>query len=263
MDLPYSARLPRAVGGTYLMSQPVKSILAIDTATEDVVVGISRGGEMLAESEIAPPEGERPRHSSALLAEIERAVAAAGGWDEVGRIGIGVGPGTYTGLRIGISTGLTLAQARRLPAVAVGTLTALALGIAERSGDRERSCLAALDARRQELFVQLHDGAGGPITEPAVLDPPTLADWLAETAGKGLADATPGPLAAGSGAVRFRRELKAAGVEPLPGGDTAHRLAARHLCRLAAAMDASSDAPIRPIYLREPDAKRWLERDRS
>ena len=114
--------------------------LALDSATDDVVVGIADGELIHYESVLPPGNGERPRHSTMLLAEIERAVDVGGGWERVGRIGIGVGPGSFTGLRIGIATGRALAQARDLPAVAVPTLTALALGIAERAGDTPRPC---------------------------------------------------------------------------------------------------------------------------
>ena len=210
---------------------------------------------------LPPNEGERPRHSTSLLAEIERAVEEGGGWDRVERIGIGIGPGSFTGLRIGIATGRSLAQARGIPAVPVGTLTALALGIAERAADSSRLCLAVADARRNEVFAQLHDGAGAPIGPPAVLDPARLGDWLAEAGGSTVANGTAKPLAAGSGAVRFRRELDAARVETLADGDPAHRLAARHLCKLAASGEASSPERIVPTYLREPDARRWLDRD--
>ena len=243
------------------MNSPGENVLALDAATDDVVVGLARGGEVLHEAALAPAEGERPRHSTALLAEAERAVEAGGGWERVGRIGIGIGPGSFTGLRIGIATGRALAQARGIGAVGVPTLTALALGIAERSADPSRPCLAVADARRGEVFAQLHDGTGAALTEPAVLDPGRLAEWLAEAAGSAIADAAGPPLAAGSGSVRFRRELDAARVETLADGDPAHRLAARHLCRLAARGEAGSPERILPVYLREPDARRWLDRD--
>src|SRR5215218_10326510 len=116
------------------MSGPEGNVLALDAATDDVVVGIARGDAVLSDVALPPGEGERPRHSTALLAEVERAVEAGGGWPRVERIGIGTGPGSYTGLRIGIATGRALAQARGIPVVPVPTLTALALGIAERSG---------------------------------------------------------------------------------------------------------------------------------
>jgi tRNA threonylcarbamoyladenosine biosynthesis protein TsaB len=243
------------------MNASDKNVLSLDAATDDVVVGIARCGEVVHEAALAPGEGERPRHSTALLAEVERAVEAGGGWERVGRIGIGVGPGSYTGLRIGISTGRALAQGRGLPAVPVPTLTALALGIAARAGDPERPCLALADARRNELFAQLHDGAGAPISAPAVLEPSQLAAWLEGSLGSAVADGAARPLAAGSGSVRFRRELGAAPVEILADGDPAHRLAARHLCQLAASGEAGSPERILPVYLREPDARRWLDRD--
>jgi len=245
------------------MNPPDETVLGLDAATDDVVVGLARGGggEVIHEVALPPGEGERPRHSTALLAEIERAVEAGGGWDRVGRIGIGVGPGSFTGLRIGIATGRALAQARGIGAVGVPTLTALALGIAERAGDPSRPCLAVADARRGEVFAQLHDGAGDPVTGPAVLDPANLGAWLSEAGGSALADGAANPLAAGSGSVRFRRELDAARVETFADGDPAHRLAARHLCRLAARGEAGSPERILPVYLREPDARRWLDRD--
>jgi tRNA threonylcarbamoyladenosine biosynthesis protein TsaB len=243
------------------MSGDRPNALALDAATDDVVVGIADGERVVHESALPPGEGERPRHATALLAEVERAVEAGGGWERVGRIGIGIGPGSYTGLRIGIATGRALAQARRLPTVRIGSLTALALGIAERAGDPSRPCLAVADARRGEVFAQLHDGVGRPLTDPAVLDPARVGEWLSSEAASAVAGAPGTPLAAGSGSVRFRRELDAARVETLADGDPAHRLAARHLCRLAASGETGPPERVRPIYLREPDARRWLDRD--
>ncbi len=79
------------------------------------------------------------------------------------------------------------------------TLTALALGIAERAADPSRLCLAVADARRNEVFAQLHDGTGSPISEPAVLDPGRIGEWLAAAAGESsVAGAARSPLAAGS-----------------------------------------------------------------
>ncbi|MGI8460870.1 MAG: tRNA (adenosine(37)-N6)-threonylcarbamoyltransferase complex dimerization subunit type 1 TsaB [Solirubrobacterales bacterium] len=245
------------------MSEPEESVIAFDSATDGVAVGLARAGEVLAETLAGADAGERPRHASVLLEAIEAAVEAGGGWERVGRIGIGVGPGSYTGMRIGIATGRALAQARELPAVGVGTLTALALGIAGRAEARGRVCLAVGDARRSEIFAQLHDDRGTPLSDPAVLAPDRLAGWLAEIGGKPLSNGVERPLAAGSGALRFARELEVAGVKVLPAGDPAHRLAPRHLCTLTAEGAGVAPSEIRPVYLREPDAKRWLERDRS
>jgi tRNA threonylcarbamoyladenosine biosynthesis protein TsaB len=244
------------------MSDDRRVVIALDGATDDVVVGASLAGELIHESTIGRGEERFPRHATMLLPEVERAADAAGGWDRVERIGIGVGPGSFTGLRIAIATGRALAQARRLPATAVGTLDALAAGIAARGRDR-RAALAVLDARRGEVFAELHDGGGGAPSGPVVLPPARIGEWLSEAVGKGVANGSRPPLAAGSGALRFVRELEVAGVEVLPADDPAHRLSARHLCALAAAGERSGPGAIRPIYLREPDARRWLDRDRG
>jgi tRNA threonylcarbamoyladenosine biosynthesis protein TsaB len=237
-------------------------VLALDGATDDVVVGAATDNGLIHEGVIGRGEERFPRHATMLLPEVERAVEAAGGWERVERIGIGVGPGSFTGLRIAIATGRALAQARGLGATPVGTLDALAAGIAERSRER-RPSLAVLDARRGEVFAQLHDERGELTAGPVVIAPTKLGEWLSEAAGGPLADRPLTPLAAGSGSLRFVRELEVAGVEVLPGDDPAHRLSARHLCALAAAGKRSEPEAIRPIYLREPDARRWLDRDRG
>jgi tRNA threonylcarbamoyladenosine biosynthesis protein TsaB len=83
-------------------------VLGIDTATADAAVGLTRDGELIREVAI-PPAGAGGRHSQVLLAEIERCIDAGGGWEAVGRIAVGVGPGSFTGLRIRIATARALA----------------------------------------------------------------------------------------------------------------------------------------------------------
>ena len=78
------------------------------------------------------PGGRRPVHATALLVEVEQAARALGGWGEVDRIAVGVGPGSFTGLRIGVSSARALAQALGCELVAVSTLAALGEGMAER-----------------------------------------------------------------------------------------------------------------------------------
>jgi tRNA threonylcarbamoyladenosine biosynthesis protein TsaB len=244
------------------MNETPHTVIALDGATDDVVVGAARDGELIHEGVIGRGEERFPRHATMLLPEVDRAAAAAGGWEQVERLGIGVGPGSFTGLRIAIATGRALAQARGLEATAVGTLEALAAGIAERAADG-RPVLAVLDARRGEVFAQLHQGAGERASGATVLAPERIGEWLSEVAGERLSGGRASPLAAGSGSLRFARELEIAGVEVLPGDDPAHRLSARHLCALAATGERSGPEAIRPIYLREPDARRWLDRDRD
>jgi tRNA threonylcarbamoyladenosine biosynthesis protein TsaB len=228
-------------------------VLGFDTATADVAVAVTRDGDAVAERWVGP--GERyPRHATSLLPEIEAAVAQGGGWDAIALIAVGIGPGSFTGLRIGISTARALGQALGKPLVGICTLDALARGIGDRPGAAERSRLAVLDARRGQAFAVLHDARGERIWEPLVTAPQELATRVAERGGT--------PLAGGDGSVRFRRDLEAAGAEVLPDGDPGHRLAGRHVCMLAAGSAGSAPDEIRPIYLRPPDAKLWLQRDR-
>jgi tRNA threonylcarbamoyladenosine biosynthesis protein TsaB len=206
---------------------------------------------VLHESQLGSVPGGRPRHATGLLDEVEKAAAAAGGWEAVGLVAVGLGPGSFTGLRIGVATARALGASLGLPVTGVCTLDALGQGI--REWDGERPALAVLDARRGEAFAALYSPGGERLWEPLALSPDDLAERAA-----GLPDP---PLAAGSGAVRFRHELVGCGVEVPDDADPVHRVAARHVCALAAAAgDAGAGAPA-PIYLRPPDAERWRERD--
>jgi tRNA threonylcarbamoyladenosine biosynthesis protein TsaB len=224
-------------------------ILGFDTATEQTVVGALRDGELLFARSLEPAADGRPQHGTRLLAEVEAAAGAAGGWGSVGRIAVGLGPGSFTGLRIGIATARALSQTLDVGLVGVGTLAALAGG-AQAAG---RTVLAVLDARRGEVFAALYGESKEAIWEPFVTDPVRLAQRIAKLAEP--------PLAAGSGALRFRDELQEGGAE-IPGrSDPLHRIDARKICALGALGVASAPEGIAPIYLRPPDAERWRERD--
>jgi tRNA threonylcarbamoyladenosine biosynthesis protein TsaB len=230
----------------------MRALIGFDTATDDTAVATMCDGEVVFSSSAAPSGGGRPLHATRLLPELERAAAAAGGWQSIERIAVGIGPGSYTGLRIGIATAKALAQARGVELAGVCTLAALARGSAARAGpDRQR--LAALDARRGEVFAALYDGAGVVVWEPFVGRPRALALQIAR-----LPEA---PLAVGSGAVRFRDELQGSGAEIPRDSDPSHRIAAREVCAIGAVAAAPGPAGVAPIYLRPPDAQRWRERD--
>lgn len=208
------------------------------------------------ESLLGPsPEG-RPLHSTKLLSEVEAAAAEVGGWGEVDLIAVGLGPGSFTGLRIALATARGLATSLGLPLAGICTLDAFgrAMGEVDPPTAAPPDCdrLAVLDARRGEVFAALYGVAGERLWEPLVCRPEQLGERVAELPSP--------PWAAGSGALRFRDELARRGVE-IPGdADPIHRVAARQVCALAAA--AGGDAgPLAPIYLRPPDAERWRERD--
>jgi tRNA threonylcarbamoyladenosine biosynthesis protein TsaB len=175
-----------------------------------------------------------------------------------------VGPGTFTGVRIGIATARGLAVSLGLPARGVCTLDALARGIheaaasavpsAEIASKRNSLALPVLDGWRGEVFAALYAPDGKRLWEPAVYRPEDLAARISE-----LEQA---PQVAGSGAVRFRQELARDGVRIADDSDPVHRVAARHVCALAAAAADEEDRDgLAPIYLRPPDAERWRERD--
>jgi tRNA threonylcarbamoyladenosine biosynthesis protein TsaB len=226
-------------------------VVGFDTATADTAVCAMRGGEVVHEAQLGLTPDGSPRHSTALLAEIERAVAAAGGWATVDRLAVGLGPGSFVGIRIGIATARGLAASTGLPVSGVCTLDALGRAMTERGSQS----LAVLDARRGEVFAALYSAAGERLWEPLVAAPTELAERVAELP-------VP-PLAAGSGALRFRDELASRGVDVAEDDDPLHRIAARHVCVLAEAAPERGQGRLDPIYLRAPDAERWRERDSS
>jgi tRNA threonylcarbamoyladenosine biosynthesis protein TsaB len=228
-------------------------VLGIDTATPDAVVGVSSDGQILHEVQVPPGQDGRPSHGRHLLPEIDRTIALVGGWERIDRIAVGIGPGSFTGLRIGISTARALAQARAIPTAPIGSLEALAHGIA-RDERATGFALPVIDARRHEAFAALHDADGRQVWEPFVVPPDGLVDRLGE-----LGEPC---LAAGDGAVRFAEELEAAGVAVAPSEDPIHRMAARDVCAVGEAASETPPDQIQPLYLRPPDAKRWIERDR-
>jgi tRNA threonylcarbamoyladenosine biosynthesis protein TsaB len=229
-------------------------VLGVDTATADAVVGVIADGEPLAETQVGPGADGRPRHSQVLLREVDASVAAAGGWDRIDRIAVGIGPGSFTGLRIGIATARALAQAREIPIAPVVSLAALARGITDSSGEG-RPGLPVFDARRGEVFAALFDRDGTELWPPFVAPPEEVAERIRQ-----LGSA---PLAAGDGALRFAAELQSAGATVAPPQNPTHRIAARHVCALGEAVAEATPDRIQPLYLRPPDAKRWLERDRG
>jgi tRNA threonylcarbamoyladenosine biosynthesis protein TsaB len=216
-------------------------VVGLDTATAATVAGVLDGAGAVTEVRDDPEPGARPAHAGRLLGAAEAALERAGvGWEQVERLAVGVGPGSFTGLRIGIATARALAQARGLPVVGVSSLEALARGAGETG-----VIVAVLDARRGEAFAAAwHDGA--PALAPAAVAPEALAERVAGLPGT--------PLAVGDGAIRFRGPLEAAGARVPPDEEGVHRLRAEHVCRLGAQGTPTHRDALLPDYLREPDA---------
>jgi tRNA threonylcarbamoyladenosine biosynthesis protein TsaB len=208
--------------------------VGFDTATPATAVALLRGEEAI-EARHDPAPGERPGHAAQLLALIAEVMKrGAVGWSDVQRLAVGVGPGSFTGLRIGLSTARSLAQARELPLAGTSSLAALAAPV---KADR---VAAVIDARRGEVFAAIWEG-GRQTLAPVAIPPAELAArWPQST------------VAVGDGAVRFRQELEAAGAI-IPADDSElHRPSAVWICRLG---DWTDSTPVLPSYLREPDAK--------
>lgn len=231
-------------------------LVALDTATPATTVAVADAARV-HEARHDPTPGERPGHATRLLGLLEGAMEAAGvAWGEVERLAVGVGPGSFTGLRIGIATARGLAQSRDLPLAGVSTLEALALGAGERGGVAPGAgegrgavppaVLAVLDARRGEAFAAAFL-EGREILSAAARTPPAL--------GQAAAALPPGSLAVGDGAIRFREHLEAAGIRVPADGDGRHRVSARWHCRLAERRPAGSWEAVLPDYLRLPDAE--------
>ncbi len=228
-------------------------LLALDTATPATTVALALADEKLLTRRHEPRPGERPGHVSELLALALALLDEAGiGFAQLDRIAVGVGPGTFTGLRIGVATARALAHAHGLPLVGVSTLRSLAAG-AEPAAEAS-AVLAVLDARRGEAFAAAWAGVAAasdprhePLLQPAALTPGALAQAAAALPA--------GVMAVGDGAVRFRTMLEAAGAVVPPDDSAAHRVEAAVHARLAAGMEPEASDAVLPAYLRLPDAE--------
>jgi tRNA threonylcarbamoyladenosine biosynthesis protein TsaB len=216
------------------------NVLGFDTSTAATSVCLLRDDGVAFEA-IPPDERllEPPGHARELMPGVAEVMERAEvGYEDLGALAVGVGPGTFTGLRIGVTTARALAHAEDLPLHPVSSLAALAEGI-----DADVR-LPLIDAKRGELFAALYR-AGEELWEPFAAAPEEIA--------KRVREASFTAVAAGDGSLRFRDVLEAAGIQIAPAG--AHAVRALHVCRLASRVPAASPETVLPYYLRDPDAK--------
>ena len=202
---------------------------------------------------VPPPSPERllgrPDHSAELLPTLARLLGEAGvDWPDVRAIAVGVGPGTFTGLRIGVATARALAHGLGIGLTPVSSLAALAAGLVD-GQDPGRPLLPLIDARRRQVFAALY--GRGDLAEP---------DWGPLALGREellarIAELDPAPMAAGDWTLESRADLEAAGVVVPPADSGLHSVNALHVCRLAERIPSVSPDEVTPVYVRQPDAE--------
>jgi tRNA threonylcarbamoyladenosine biosynthesis protein TsaB len=218
-------------------------VLGLDTATRATVVGLRTADGAVLEARDDPSAGERPGHSTRLLPLAAELLDRAGlRWSEIDRIAVGVGPGTFTGLRVGLASAHGLAPSCGAELVGVSSLRALALGARE-----QPLVLAAIDARRGELFVAGYQQEMELIA-PRAVAPTAVGELLSGT----------GWIALGDGARLYRDELESAGTSVPDDDSPLHRIAGGSLCELGLSADVAAE-PLVPDYLRRPDAALALQ----
>jgi tRNA threonylcarbamoyl adenosine modification protein YeaZ len=197
-------------------------VLVLDTATPTLVAGVARWSpgstEVLAEE--TRPSGTR--HAELLIPAVRAALSAAGvATGELDAVVVGLGPGPFTGLRVGVVTAAAMADVRGLPAVGVCSLDAV--------GEGARTVVT--DARRREVYWARYDDGGARVEGPGVVRPEQLA--------------VPGPYV-GDPAFADRLGAPVAAADVTTAG----------LVRAAAAQlaDPAGAGPLVPLYLRRPDA---------
>ncbi|MEU6708392.1 tRNA (adenosine(37)-N6)-threonylcarbamoyltransferase complex dimerization subunit type 1 TsaB [Streptomyces wuyuanensis] len=204
-------------------------LLAVDTATPAVTVALHDGDSVVAES----TQVDARRHGELLLPSVDRVLASAGlKLDAVTGVVVGVGPGPYTGLRVGLVTAATFGSALGVPVHGLCTLD----GLAYASG-LEGPFVVATDARRKEVYWASYDGSRTRTGGPAVDRPAEIAEQVA------------GLPAVGAGALLY--------PEVFPDARGPEHQSASALAALAAEKLAAGEEllPPRPLYLRRPDAQ--------
>lgn len=210
-------------------------LLAIDTASEACSVGVADGSRMVVRSEVLGRG-----HAERLMGMVAEALDEAGlARREIDRIAVTVGPGSFTGLRVGIAAARGLALVTGCPAVGIGTLAVHAAEAREQIGPVP--VLAVIAAGRGEIYAQFFDEDGTP-QDSAEIGP---AERFARRMGANT-------MIAGSGAKALAEVLGDEAVARTVHDDTSPSISA--LCRLAAAAPLPREAP-RPLYIRPPDAK--------
>lgn len=208
-------------------------VLAIDTAGADCAVALLDSERNAVLGEWVETIGRG--HAERLMEAIDATMAAAGvEMDRIERIAVVIGPGSFTGIRVGVAAARGFALALGVPAVGVTTLSILAAEAlkARASGD-SRPVVASMDAKRDELYLQVFSPQGEALSEAMI---------LSVEEGRAVTAAYPDAELAGSGAGPL-----SGAAEPLP--------ADRFPIAIAASLGVTSTHEPKPLYLRGPDVR--------
>jgi tRNA threonylcarbamoyladenosine biosynthesis protein TsaB len=219
-------------------------ILAFDSCFAAVSVAVAQQGAAAPRLLVETFERRRSGHAERLLPMIEETMRGAGiGFQDLGRLAVTLGPGTFTGVRTGIATARALALASGCPAVGVGTLAATAfLASRELASEAQgRAIAVALDAGAGKVYFQRFDATAAALSAPVLLPPQDCCLLLAGSPA----------VIVGSGAAAIMNHMAAEAAVETRLADAEPRAAAVALM----ASDAPLAQPLRPLYLRAPDAK--------
>lgn len=218
-------------------------LLALDTALGGCSAALVADGDGGARVLSHRFEARAKGHAERLVPMVSEVLAEASvTFGDIDRLGVTVGPGTFTGLRVGVSAVRGLRLATGCPVVPVNTLDAIRANLAADEATRGETVAIAIDARRNEIYLQLFDAEDGALTGPMLAALDDLAALVPE-----------GPvLAAGTGAALLAENLgpeHVARVSPASPQPDAAKFGLVLLGR-----EASTEPPA-PLYLRRPDAK--------
>jgi len=230
-------------------------VVGIDTATPQVSVAVGTDAAILGRHQIT---GAARQES--VTPALDRLLRWTGfSLEQVGGFAVGIGPGLFTGRRVGVETAKTLAQVTKSPLLAISSIDALAYAVRH----TERTIVAVIDARRKEVFWASYRPVPGGVlrlSEPAVQRPEALVAEL---------EATPGEvLLVGDGAILYREVLQAVGARATFASPAAAHPDAASLVELAVPRFVREEHDnlfdVVPMYLRKSDAEiAWDDRARD